>query len=799
MTHKIREVYIVHHSHTDVGYTDLQEQVIYNQANNIRRAVELIENGIKNNTTQKDLKWNCETWYCVEQFLKVATEEEKKTFFDLVKKNSIGLSANYLNFNDLADCEYLTEKIHEMQEVCAEEGVTVKTAMFADINGISMGQRDAMLANGVEFLYTNIHTHHGMYPLYQNQKPYFWENEDGKRLLVWSGEHYTLGNALGIVFNKNVNFMTENYFGKAQGDVAGPLEKLHSNLIASMEEYEENGYPYDFYITSVSGVFSDNAPINPAIADTVALFNEKYGEEVTMRMVTLQELYDLIRDKVADAPVYRGAINDWWGNGVGSTPYAVKHYKEAVRLNRICDRLEEKTGVHMEYQPLSTSASAEQFNVMIASGAYPDLIGWGLNYTTGDDAAVEEEIYYDLTDYIAEYAPNYFNILATDDELLDTAVTDGGHIVGFHAVRTEQSLGKAGLAIRTDELEKLGLDKPYTIEEFENTLAAFKDDGLKQPLVMLAPGAIQDNWLAAAFNVAAFCNSFPMSVAPTYVEDGKIKFGPLGEGFKEYITLIHDWYEKGYIHSDFVSLNSNWNSPDYANAITSGDAGIFYADQGNLGGYNDASEIPGFSVEATYDMHATKDSINHFAQYTKKSVGNGFKITTNCENVELACRWGDWWYTDEGSLLANYGVEGVSFDYVDGKPVLNETVTDAPEGMRDALLIYASNDTICCVIDPTAVTSGYSDVDKAAPEIWNEGMDDTMVIPSTVTLSADENTRAANIYSDIETICLEAIAKFITGEKPLTEYDSFVESIQNAGIEDYLAIQQGAYDRAMAD
>ena len=43
-----------------------------------------------------------------------------------------------------------------------------------------------------------------------------------------------------------------------------------------------------------------------------------------------------------------GAINDWWGNGVGSTPYAVKHYKEAVRLNRICDRLEEKTGVHNE-------------------------------------------------------------------------------------------------------------------------------------------------------------------------------------------------------------------------------------------------------------------------------------------------------------------------------------------------------------------------------------------------------------------------------------------------------------------
>ncbi|MFR6590057.1 MAG: hypothetical protein ACLURV_07965 [Gallintestinimicrobium sp.] len=38
-------------------------------------------------------------------------------------------------------CEYLTEKIHDMQEVCAKEGITVKTAMFADINGISGSER----------------------------------------------------------------------------------------------------------------------------------------------------------------------------------------------------------------------------------------------------------------------------------------------------------------------------------------------------------------------------------------------------------------------------------------------------------------------------------------------------------------------------------------------------------------------------------------------------------------------------------------------------------------------------------
>ena len=97
------------------------------------------------------------------------------------------------------------------------------------------------------------------------------------------------------------------------------------------------------------------------------------------------------------------------------------------------------------------------------------------------------------------------------------------------------------------------------------------------------------------------------------------------------------------------------------------------------------------------------------------------------------------------------------------------------------------------------MSSGYSDVDKAAPEIWAEGMDDEYVIPTTVTqsLSAEENTEAVNIYSDIETLCMEYIAKFITGDKSLDEYPTFVEQIESMNIQGYLDIYQEAYDRYM--
>ena len=92
MRNRIKTFYLIHHSHTDIGYTDLQEQVVYNHINNIRQAVSIIRYGIEHNTPEKDFVWNCETYYCVERFLEAASEEAKEQFFELVRRGNIGLS-----------------------------------------------------------------------------------------------------------------------------------------------------------------------------------------------------------------------------------------------------------------------------------------------------------------------------------------------------------------------------------------------------------------------------------------------------------------------------------------------------------------------------------------------------------------------------------------------------------------------------------------------------------------------------------------------------------------------------------
>lgn len=332
--HTIRTVYAVHHSHTDIGYTDLQEHVIELQVDYIRTALRLMQR-----EENRDFRWNCETLYCVETFFERATPEEQQQFLELAAAGRLGLSANYLNFTDLLDCEVYARRLAAWRDRFAKAGVVLNTAMCADINGISMGQRDAMLANGVEFLFTNIHCHHGMYPLYQNQNAYFWENAAGRRLLVWNGEHYNLGNVLGLRPNHIPNFMTQDRLGSAPAP-DDDVEALAQHLDAYLTECEENGYPYDFIPAAVSGVFSDNAPPEPLILRTVQGFNQRYGGIVEIRMVSLQELYAAIAPKLQGAPFYRGDLNDWWANGVGSTPYAVKHYLGARRNYALARRLD---------------------------------------------------------------------------------------------------------------------------------------------------------------------------------------------------------------------------------------------------------------------------------------------------------------------------------------------------------------------------------------------------------------------------------------------------------------------------
>lgn len=468
----------------------------------------------------------------------------------------------------------------------------------------------------------------------------------------------------------------------------------------------------------------------------------------------------------------------------------------------VFQKAEEFTGVHINFLEQSAETNSEKFNLMLVSGDYPDLVN-GMDFTGGNDLAVESDFAVNIADDIADMAPNYQALISSDPSIIKTISTDEGNIVGFYTFNSEKQGTTEGAWIRGDWLEDLGLENPKTYEQWENVLTAFKNEkGAEEPLMMPSDMVPSGNFLASGFGITAAFQAMMGAAYPYYVEDGEVKYGPVEEGYKEYVTLINDWMNKGLISKTFIQDNANPMGDVYSTNVATGRTGIFFNGVGMIGMFqsNLSDADPNGKLVACYDARQNEDDVLHNANEDSIVGKMGITITTACENYELAMKWCDFWYTQDGVLLANYGIEGESFEFdEDGMPYITELVTNNPDGLSlmDTQFMYTT-DSVCRINDITKSRSTYTEAGQAARDVWDYNRDDANTYPSSAALTADEADEHSAIYSDINTYLQENIAQFITGAKSMDQWDAFVEELYNMGIEDCIALKQDAYDRYLA-
>ncbi len=331
---------MIHHSHTDVGYTDRQERIEEYHADFIRQAVEILNKVYLGEKKEwNGFKWNCEGFWGVEQFLKNADSQIINDFEQYVKRGDIGISANYLNLNELINYDILKREIKKSIEYGNLLGIKIDSAMTADINGYSWGYVDALLENGIDNFFTCIHTHHGIFPLVK-QRPFWWEGPSGNKILVWIGEHYMFGNELGLVAGQETTYMIQDEYESQQQNKIEMEKRSQNRIFGYLEQLESEKYPYNFVPVMVSGVLTDNAPPNGKIMDFINRWNKENGNIVNIKMVTLSEFFKILRSQKVTIPTYKGDWPDWWADGMGSTPGIVKLFRDAQRKWILCENLD---------------------------------------------------------------------------------------------------------------------------------------------------------------------------------------------------------------------------------------------------------------------------------------------------------------------------------------------------------------------------------------------------------------------------------------------------------------------------
>ncbi|MGA8442785.1 MAG: glycoside hydrolase family 38 C-terminal domain-containing protein [Candidatus Sulfotelmatobacter sp.] len=296
---KRKKIYLLCYSHNDIGYTNLQADVERKQWKNLEEAIQLIHQTV-NYPQDARYKWNMETIWALESYLKQASPAQQEEVFADIRGGSIGLSALYANMlTGLANAEEMPHFFAFARHLRSEYQIPMTTAVTSDVPGFSWGLVSAMAQSGVKYFATapNSGDRIGYTLQAWGDKPFYWASQSGKeRVLTWmAGASYSS-------FHE------------------GSLSQLGDEKIMNlMRKLDESSYPYD--MVQLPYTLGDNGGPDPTLADFVQHWNERY---VTPRLIiaTHEQMFREFEDRYGTTlPVVQGDFTPYWEDGAVSTAY----------------------------------------------------------------------------------------------------------------------------------------------------------------------------------------------------------------------------------------------------------------------------------------------------------------------------------------------------------------------------------------------------------------------------------------------------------------------------------------------
>lgn len=466
------------------------------------------------------------------------------------------------------------------------------------------------------------------------------------------------------------------------------------------------------------------------------------------------------------------------------------HYNEDWPVEQAA---REATNVHLKAATFGTNtpSSAEAHNLMLASGDIPHIVG-GDKIKNMVNEYGPQGAFVPLNDLIDEHAPNIKAFFEKYPEKQAAVSSFDGNLYYIPYLPD----GKYGRAywIRRDWLDTLGLDVPENVDELYEVLTAFRNDdpngnGIKDEVPYFAR-----QW-PELLRLVTFWDG-RSSGSDTYhdfhVADGKIQHGYAGEGYKEGIKNIAKWYAEGLIDAEVFTRGSS--AREYLLSENLG--GMTHDWFASTSGYNISlkDKVEGFDFE----VMAPPASISgkRIAEHRRIPVKpDGWAISHTNPDPVTTIKYFDYYFTPEGRELANFGVEGVSFERNDaGEPIFTDEFK-AKGPINSSLYQLGSQ-----------VQRGYfQDFDyeiqwtnpSALEGIALYDAGDYLIDQFLgVAFNEEEQAIYDKNWSSIQTYMLEKQQAWVLGSADIeAEWDDYLATLDKMGYNDVVAAMQSAYDR----
>lgn len=469
----------------------------------------------------------------------------------------------------------------------------------------------------------------------------------------------------------------------------------------------------------------------------------------------------------------------------GSRDQNQAEWKDVRMLNASA----EKAGITFDWQEVPAQGFAEKKNLMFAGNDLPDVFlrcGFTVNEIIMYGVTSQQLI--PLDDLIAQYAPNLSKIYEEHPEIRQALTAPDGQMYTIPHIDLSDT-GKMGFKqwINKDWLEAVGKEVPTTLEELKDVLIAFRDgdpNGNGQadeiPLGIREPSSVYT--LGGSFGL-----QYQMKDTYNIDENGQLHNWLCDDEFKEYLMFLNDLYEEGLLWVDYYKNDRPaWRS-NLSNALF----GVMYMPYSDVF-LNVEDQYVGF--EPLVGPHGDQLWVDATAGIS--SLGS-FAISNTCKYPEIAIRWVDQFFTEEGAIEFCYGVEGETY-YVDenGQPRFVDEILNAPEGFMTAmgkLNLVPGGDFPRLT---TNLTDGVvaSDLTKEVAALLVPFLPETVVLKPAVSI---EDMDMVNMISqDLTTYRDTAVTNFILGEWDFDMWEEYCATLEQIGIRELEAIYQRALDAA---
>lgn len=501
----------------------------------------------------------------------------------------------------------------------------------------------------------------------------------------------------------------------------------------------------------------------------------------------------------ASQPIVSSPLTlSYWAPFNDATAVTLKSFGEMTCYTEQAKR----TGIELAFQhpPTGANQALEQFNLLIASGQYPEIIEWNwLTFPGGPAKALRDGIIIRLNELIDEHAPNLAGLLAENPEWRKQIVTDEGDIYAFPFLRGDPSLLHfTGPVVRGDYFTEAKLETPTTIDEWYTALKALKDQDLngngEADEYPFSPWL--DNSIRGGFNANAFIGAWGVTTG-FYQDDGVVKYGPLQPEYKEFLQTMVGWSQEGLIDPDAAAMDQ----PAYDAKMTSGQlaTGVMRLG-GGIGKFMGLmrEKDPEFKlIPVPYPTLKAGEKPILGQRDNIYPGGNSAAITSANQKQVETVKLLDFAYGPEGHMLFNFGLEGLTYELDGDYPRYTDLIMKNPDGLpvNQAMAAHFRSNFAGPFIQDKRYFEQYMELpeQKEGYKIWSEPSNEKLIPP--ITPTQEESRKFAQIMTEVGTRYDEVFAQILTGAQPIELWDQFQGELKQLGIEEALQIQQAALDR----